>query len=52
VVNARDAAAAQSLMDEAKKRFNVKEAFSADLAISLAINFGPGTVGIVLYPAE
>jgi len=22
-----------------------------DLSISLAINFGPGTVGLVLYPA-
>ncbi len=52
VVNARDAATGQSLLDEAKKRLNVKEAFTADLAMSLVINFGPGTVGIVLYPAE
>lgn len=52
VVHARDEASAQALLDEAKKRFNVKESFLTDLAISLVINFGPGTVGIVLYPAE
>ena len=37
---------------KAKKVLNVKESFLTDLSISLAINFGPGTVGIVLYPAE
>jgi DegV family protein with EDD domain len=52
VVHARDLAAGQSLLNEAKKVLNVKESFLADLSISLAINFGPGTVGIVLYPAE
>ena len=52
VVHARDEASAQALLEEAKKRFNVKESFLTDLAISLAINFGPGTVGLVLYPAE
>ena len=52
VVHARDEETAKSLLDEAKKRLNVKESFMADLAISLVINFGPGTVGIVLYPAE
>lgn len=52
VVHARDEASAQALLDEAKKRFNVKESFKTDLSISLVINFGPGTVGLVLYPAE
>lgn len=52
VVHARDLASGQSLLDEAIKRFNVKESFLTDLSISLAINFGPGTVGVVLYPAE
>lgn len=52
IVNARDEATANSLLAEAKTRFNVKESFSADLAMSLVINFGPGTVGIVLFPAE
>lgn len=52
VVHARDLASGQALLGEAKKVLNVKESFLTDLSISLAINFGPGTVGIVLYPAE
>jgi DegV family protein with EDD domain len=52
VVHARDEASAQSLLEEAKKRFNIKESFLTDLSISLVINFGPGTVGIALYPVE
>lgn len=52
VVHARDLATGQSLLNEAKKVLNVKESFLTDLSISLVINFGPGTVGIVLYPAE
>lgn len=52
VVNARDEATANSLLAEAKTQLNAKETFSADLAMSLVINFGPGTVGIVLFPAE
>jgi DegV family protein with EDD domain len=52
VVHARDAESGQSLLEEAKKRFNVKDSVMTDLSISLAINFGPGTVGLVLYPAE
>jgi DegV family protein with EDD domain len=52
VVHARDLASGQALLDEAKKRFNVKDAVLTDLSISLVINFGPGTVGLVLYPAE
>jgi DegV family protein with EDD domain len=52
VVHARDVASGQILLEQAKKVLNVKESFLTDLSISLAINFGPGTVGIVLYPAE
>jgi DegV family protein with EDD domain len=52
VVHARDLASGQNLLEEAQKRFNIKESFLTDLSISLAINFGPGTVGVVLYPAE
>ena len=52
VVHARDLASGQALLEEAKKRFNVKDSVLTDLSVSLAINFGPGTVGIVLYPAE
>ncbi len=52
VVHARDLASGQALLEEAKGRFNVKDAVLTDLSISLAVNFGPGTVGLILYPAE
>ena len=41
----------QALLDKARKMFNVKDAVLTDLSISLAVNFGPGTVGLLLYPA-
>ena len=52
VVHARDIEAGKALLEEAKKHFNVKSADLTDLSISLAVNFGPGTVGLILYPAE
>jgi len=52
VVHARDVESGKALLEEAKKHFNVKSSEMTDLSISLAINFGPGTVGLVLYPAE
>ena len=52
IVHARDIASGNALMTEAKKRFNTKETVLIDLSISLAANFGPGTVGLVLYPVE
>jgi DegV family protein with EDD domain len=51
VMHARDPQSGQALLDEARKMFNVKEAVLTDLSISLAVNFGPGTVGLILYPA-
>ena len=52
VVHAHDIEAGKALLEEAKKHFNVKSADLTDLSISLAVNFGPGTVGLILYPAE
>ena len=52
VVHARDIDSGKALLEEAKKQFNVKDIQMADLSISLAINLGVGTVGLVLYPAE
>ncbi len=52
VLHARDPQAGQAMLEEVKKRFNFKEAVMAELSISLAANFGPGTIGLVLYPAE
>ncbi len=52
VVHARDLAAGETLMHEALKRLNVRETIFSELTISLAANFGPGTVGLVLYPLD
>lgn len=52
IVHARDIESGKTLLEEAKKTFNVKSVEMTDLSISLAINFGPGTVGLVLFPAE
>ena len=52
VVHARDLQSGQQLLEDAKNLFNVKDTVITDLSLSLATNFGPGTVGIVLYPAE
>jgi DegV family protein with EDD domain len=52
IVHARDIASGNALMEEAKKRFNIKDIILTELAISLAANFGPGTVGLILYPVE
>ncbi len=51
-MHARDIEFGKALLEEANKHFNIKSAELTDLSISLAINFGPGTVGLVLYPAE
>ncbi len=50
IVHARDIISGSALLEEAKKRFKCKESFLVELSISLAANFGPGTVGLVLYP--
>jgi len=52
IVHARDIESGKMLLEEAKKQFNFKSVEMTDLSISLAINFGPGTVGLILYPAE
>jgi DegV family protein with EDD domain len=51
VIHARDLASGNALLAEARKHFNIKDIVLTDLSISLAANFGPGTVGLVLYPA-
>jgi DegV family protein with EDD domain len=43
---------AESLLALARQRLNCRETFMADLALSLAVHFGPGAVGFATYPAE
>jgi fatty acid-binding protein DegV len=52
VVHAADPETARGLMDRARSLFNVKEIIVADLSIPVAAHLGPGTVGLVAYPAE
>lgn len=51
-VHARDPKSAEALLEEAKKHFNYKETMIGELAISIAANLGPGTVGLIVYPIE
>lgn len=43
---------AETLLAQAKARLNCQETFMTELALSLAVHFGPGTVGFATYPAE
>jgi len=52
VVHARDIKSGEALLEDAKKHFNAKETMISELAISIAANLGPGTVGLILYPID
>lgn len=52
ILQARDPKSGDKLAKMVKANFNVKEMIQCELTISLAANFGPGTVGIVTMPAE
>jgi fatty acid-binding protein DegV len=52
VVHARDPLAGKELMEQARRIFNTTDLFLTDLSVSVAANLGPGTVGIVAFPAE
>ena len=42
---------AEQLLQVGKRMFDCKDAFVDDIAISLAVHFGPGVIGTVIYPA-
>ena len=50
-VHARDLQSAQGLFERAKKVFNIKTIILTELSIAVAANLGPGTVGLIVYPA-
>ncbi len=52
VVQARDPRSGEALLEQAEKQFNAKDTVMTELSISVAANLGPGTVGLVLYPAS
>jgi DegV family protein with EDD domain len=43
---------ASELLEQVKTHLNCRDTFVTDIALSLAVHFGPGTVGFATYPAE
>jgi DegV family protein with EDD domain len=41
-----------TLLTQLQDRLNCRDTFVVELALSLAVHFGPGTVGFATYPAE
>jgi DegV family protein with EDD domain len=52
VIHAQAPEEAIELLKRAERVFRCSETFVHDLALSLAVHFGPGTLAIVTYPAE
>ena len=52
VVHAADPTTAHELAKRIRTMINVKESIITDLAIPVAANLGPGTIGIVAFPAD
>lgn len=52
VLHARDPKIGDELVKLAREKFNATEIVLTDMSISLAANFGPGTVAIATVPAE
>ena len=50
-VHACDRESAQALLERARKAFNIQEYFITELSVAVAANLGPGTVGLIVYPA-
>jgi hypothetical protein len=42
----------RKLLGLAQEELNTRKTFVEDLATSLAVQFGPGTIGLVTHPAE
>lgn len=51
VVHAQDPGMGEKLLKRVKEYFNIKELILSDLSTGIAANLGPGTVGIIAYPA-
>jgi len=45
-------AEAEDLLEQVKIHLNCRDTFVTDIALSLAVHFGPGMVGFATYPAE
>jgi DegV family protein with EDD domain len=49
VVHALAPEEGQALLEQARTHFDCQESFLTDLALSLAVQFGPGTLGLIAY---
>ena len=49
VVHAQIPQEAEQLLKQAQETFNCQESYLDDLALGLAVQFGPGTLGIITY---
>jgi DegV family protein with EDD domain len=52
VVHAEDPQAGEVLIEKVKQKLNCDELIKTELSIGVAANLGPGTVGVIAYPAE
>lgn len=52
IVHAADPHMAQEMLEKVRKVLRIREDMITDLAIPVAANLGPGTIGIVAYPVE
>ena len=52
VVHAADPKAAQEIQEQLRNILNIREIVLTDLAIPVAANLGPGTIGIVAYRVD
>lgn len=52
VMHANSAAAGEALLQKAQAALNVEEEFFIDMAVAVAINLGPGALGLVAIPID
>lgn len=52
VMHANNRTAGEALLESVRPKLNVQEAFFMDMAVSVAINLGPGALGLVAIPVE
>jgi DegV family protein with EDD domain len=50
-VHAQDPESGRALFERAEKIFNIRELIMTELSVAVAANLGPGTVGLIVYPA-
>ena len=52
VMHANNRAAGEALLEQARPELNVEEVFFMDMAVAVAINLGPGALGLVAIPVD